>query len=258
VTVRTFCAFAVATLTLTPMAGIAATSPSPGTMRAALADPIDPSYVEADVGAAGTLEGPFDAEAYATYSGLDVQTGQAMVRSLQRNGFVGGYGRQWYQPRGSGYLGELVMVFTRSSGASSIANASKIRYQQDAGFQSLVEPHLNLGSFGVTEVSAGYHWTAVLFEKGNNLFAISQGSIGDFMTSQALAQARRAYAFAPSTIAGSAPSSAQAGFARYLRLIAAAGVMLLLAIAAVVATIVVLVRTRRPGPGAAARSQPKA
>ena len=254
--VRTLCVLAVAVVAVTPMVVLATTSPSPATLRAALADPIEPSYVEADVAAAGTLEGPFDAEAYAAYSGLDVQTGQAMVRSLQRNGFVGGYGRQWYQPRGSEYLGELVMVFTRSSGASSIANASKIRYQQDAGFQSLVEPHLNKGSFGVTEVSAGYHWTAVIFEKGNNLFAIAQGSIGDFMTDQALAQARRAYAFAPSSIGGSAPSGDRFGFGQYLRLIAAAGVMLLLAIAAVVATIVV-VRTQRPGPAAAARPQPK-
>jgi hypothetical protein len=226
-------------------------------MRAALADPIDPSFVEADVGAAGTLEGPFDAEAYANYSGLDVQTSQALVRSLQRNGFAGGYARQWYKPRASEYLGELVMVFTRSLGASSIASASKIRYRQDQGFQSLVEADLNNGSFGVTEISEGYHWTAVIFQKGNNLFAITQGSTGDFMTDQALAQARRAYAFAPSTISGSPPSTGRVDFAQYLRLIAAAGLMLLLAIAAVVATIVVLVRTQRSGLEAAARTQPK-
>ena len=255
--VRTFCACAVAALALMPVAGVAATSPGPGTMRAALADPIDPSFVEADVGASGTLEGPFDAEAYANYSGLDVQTSEAMVRSLQRNGFVGGYGRQWYKPGASEYLGELVMVFTRSSGASSIASGSKIRYQQDQGFRSLVETHLSKGAYGITETSGGYRWTAVIFLKGSNLFAISQGSADDFMTHQALAQAQRAYAFAPSSITVPAQTSARSGLAQYLRLIAAAGVTLLLAIAAVAAVIVLLVRGPRSRPGAAVESQPK-
>jgi hypothetical protein len=257
VIVRIVCALAVAGLAMTPIAAAAASAPSPGTLRAALAAPLDGSFVEADVGTAGTLEGPFDAEGYASYSDLDVQTGQAMVKSLQRNGFVGGYGREWYKPRASEYLGELVMVFTRSSGASSIANASKIRYQQDQGFQSLVEPHLNKDSFGVTEISAGYHWTAVIFEKGNNLFAIGQGSTADFMTDAALAQARRAYDFAPSSIGPSAHSSPPPGLAHGFRLIAAVGLMLVLAAATVAAVIVFVVRTPRPRPPIPAESQPK-
>ncbi len=255
--VRGLCALAVAALAMTPIAAAAASAPSPGTLRAALAAPLDRSFVEADVGTAGTLEGPFDAEAYASYSDLDVQTGQAMVKSLQRNGFVGGYGRQWYKPRASEYLGELVMVFTRSSGASSIANASKIRYQQDQGFQSMVEPHLNKDSFGVTEISAGYHWTAVIFEKGNNLFAIGQGSTADFMTDAALAQARRAYASAPSSIGAPAQSGTPTGLAQYTRLIAAVGAMMLLVAATVAAVIVFVVRTPRPGAPVPVESQTK-
>jgi len=213
---RTVCALAVAALAMTPIAALAATSPSPATLRAALADPIDRNFIEADVGTAGTLEGPFDAESYVSYfelAGLDVQTGQSLVRSLHSNGFVGGYGRQWYQPRATEYLGELVMGFTKSSGASSIASASKIRYEQDQGFQSFVEPHLSKGSFAVTEASGGYQWTAVIFLKGNNLFAVVQGSTGDFMTDQALAQARRAFDFAPSTIGPPAQSSLPSGLA---------------------------------------------
>jgi hypothetical protein len=251
VSVRTVCALSVAALAMAPIAALAAASPSPETMRAALADPLDGSFVEAEVGAAGTLEGPFDAESYASYyelAGMDAQTGQSLVRSLHSNGFVGGYARQWYQRRGSQYLGELVMGFAKSSGASSIASASKIRYQQDQGFQSFVEPHLNKGSFAVTDVSGGYQWTLVIFQKGNNLFAVVQGSTGGFMTDQALAQARRAYDFAPSSIATPAQSIAPASFAQGLRLIAAVGVMMLLAVATVVAVIVFVVRTPRPRP----------
>jgi hypothetical protein len=251
VIVRWFCALAVAALAMAPIAALAATSPSPATLRAALADPIDRNFIEADVGAAGTLEGPFDAESYANYYKLSAQggqTGQAMVRILESNGFVGGYGRQWYQPRATEYLGELVMGFTRSSGASSIASASKIRYGQDQGFQSFVEPHLSKGSFAVTEASGGYQWTAVIFLKGNNLFAVVQGSTGDFMTDQTLAQARRAYDFAPSSIGASAQSSSPTSLAQGFRLIAAVGLILLLIVATVAAVIVFVVRTPRPRP----------
>jgi hypothetical protein len=257
---RIVCALAVAALAMTPIAALAATSPSPATLRAALADPIDRNFIEADVGAAGTLEGPFDAESYVSYfelAGLDVQTGQSLVRSLHNNGFVGGYGRQWYQPRATEYLGELVMGFTRSSGASSIASASKIRYGQDQGFQSFVEPHLSKGSFAVTEASGGYQWTAVIFLKGNNLFAVVQGSTGDFMTDQTLAQARRAYDFAPSSIGASTQASSPTGLAQGFRLIAAVGLILLLIVATVVAVIVFVVRTPRPRPPIPVESQPK-
>jgi hypothetical protein len=258
--VRALGALAVAVLAMTPIEAAAASSPSPDKLHAALAEPLDRSFIEADVGAAGTLEGPFDAESYANYSelsGLDAQTSQSMVRSLQRNGFVGGYARQWYKPRASEFLGELVMVFTRSSGASSIANASKIRYQQDQGFQSLVEPHLNTGSYGLTAVSAGYRWTTVIFQKGSDLFAVTQGSADDFMTAEALVQARRAYDFAPSSIAVSAQSSARAGFWQYVRLVAVFGLMLLLAVATVLAVIVFVVQAPRPGPAVPVESQRK-
>jgi hypothetical protein len=260
VIVRWLCALAVAALAMAPIEAVAATSPSPATLRAALADPIDRNFIEADVGAAGTLEGPFDAESYANYYKLSAQggqTGQAMVRTLESNGFAGGYARQWYLPGASEYLGELVMVFKRSSGASSIASGSKIRYQQDQGFQSLIETHLSKGSFAVTEASGGYQWTAVIFLKGNSLFALVQGSTGDFMTDQALVQARRAYDFAPSSIGASALSSSPTGLAQGFRLIAAVGLMLLLIVATVVAVIVFVVRTPRPQPPIPLESQPK-
>jgi hypothetical protein len=251
VIVLRLCALAIAALAMTPIAALAATSPSPATLRAALADPIDRNFIEADVGAAGTLEGPFDAESYASYNelgGLDVQTAQGLVRSLHSNGFVAGYGREWYQPRATAFLGELIMGFTGSSGASSIASASKIRYGQDHGFQSFVEPNLSKGAYAVTETTAGYQWTVVIFLKGSNLFAVSQGSTDGFMTDQTLAQARRAYEFAPSSIGAPAQSNSPTGLARGFRLIAAAGLMLLLAAATVVAVIVFVVRTPRPQP----------
>lgn len=246
--VRTLSVFAIGALALAPIAASAAATPSPETMRAALADPIDKSFIEADIGAAGTLEGPFDADSYGKYfelSGTDESTAQSLVRSLHSNGFVGGYGRQWYQPRGAlEYLGELIMVFNNSSGASSIALASKMRYQQDRGFQSLVEPRLSKGSFGVTESSGGYSWTIVIFQKGSNLFAVARGSDVSNRTDEALAQARRAYAVAPSSVGGLAAPDQRAGMSQSFRLLAVVGLMLLLAVATLVAVIVLVPRAR--------------
>jgi len=68
------------------------------------------------------------------------------------------------------------------------------------------------------------------------------------MKDQTLAQARRAYDFAPSSIGASAQSSTPIGLAQGFRLIAALGLMLLLAVATVVAVIVFVVRTPRPRP----------
>ena len=241
--VRTFSAVAIGALALAPITASAAATPSPETMRAALADPIDNGFIEADIGAAGTLEGPFDADSYGKYfelSGTDEATAQSLVRSLQSNHFARGYGRQWYKRQASEFLGELIMVFDKSSGASSIALASKMRYQQDKGFQSLVEPRLRKGSFGVTESSGGYSWTIVIFQKGANLFAVARGSNLSFRTDEALAQAHRAYDVAPSDIATAQPSLL-AGVTQPLRLIVVLGLMLLLAIATVVAILVLVV-----------------
>ncbi len=241
--VRTFSALAIGALALTPITASAGASPSPETMRAALADPIERSFIEVDIAQPGTLEGPFDAQAYADYyklAGEDQQTGGSLVRRLKSYGFVSGYGRQWYQQRTSEYLGEIVMVFTATSGASALASSSKIQYQQHIGFQSLVDPHLSKASFAVTDKSGGYSWTIVIFQKGANLFAVARGSNLSFRTDEALAQAHRAYDVAPSDIAIAQPSLL-AGVTQPLRLIVVLGLMLLLAIATVVAVLVLVV-----------------
>jgi hypothetical protein len=259
--VRVVFAVAAATLALPPAAGWAATVPSPATLRATLADPVEANFVEAEVGTQGSLEGPFDANAYADYyrsfgtSETDIQRG---LQFLKRDGFVGGYARQWYQLRSQSVMGELVMVFGSNGGAAASEQASKQRYAQDSSFGSFIDSsQFGKNSFAATLTSYGYDWTVILFAKGNGLFAVSRASSSDYMTSQALAQAQRAFTVAPSTIAVSAQSSAHAGFAQGFRLIAAVGVMMLLAVATVVAVIVFVVRTPRPRPAVPVELQSK-
>jgi len=262
VIVRGLCAAAAAALAVTPVTVSAATAPSPAALRAALADPLEASFVEAEIGTQGTLEGPFDLKAYLDYYRLsgtnesDIQHGAAY---LTRDGFVGGYGRQWYRPRSTDVMGELVLVFGSNAGASSSEQASKLRYQQDAGFQQAVDSSgLGKTSFASTLTSGGYDWTVIMFVKGNGLFAVARASVTDYRTPAALAQAQRAYAVAPSTIQLPGQQGPVAGIAQYARLAGMLALMLLLVIATVVAIVVYVVRAprRHPAPATSAEIKP--
>ncbi|TMF28019.1 MAG: hypothetical protein E6I29_10590, partial [Chloroflexi bacterium] len=50
---------------IAPVAVSAASTPSPATVRAAVADPVETGFLEFLEGASGSLEGPFDATTYA-------------------------------------------------------------------------------------------------------------------------------------------------------------------------------------------------
>ena len=260
-TVRPVCLIAVALLLAAPLRASAATAPSPETLRAALADPVDQTFVEAEVGTQGTLEGPFDANAYADYwrsSGSSETDIKRMLQYLARDGFVGGYARQWYRPRAADFLGELVMVFSNKSGALASEKASKLRYQEDNGFESSVDSGLSGDSFAGKLTTSGYEWTVVMFVKGNALFAVTRGSDSDHMTAGALAQARHAYAVAPSSIAVTGRPDLATGVSQYGRLLLIVGLIILLAIATIVAVVVFAVRKphARPAVPSEVRSKP--
>ncbi|HET7419715.1 MAG TPA: hypothetical protein VFL27_05000 [Candidatus Dormibacteraeota bacterium] len=239
---------------LLPGVASAATAPDPAQLRAALADPVESNFIEAEVGTQGTLEGPFDINTYSDYyrlTGASDADVKLLQQHLQRDGFAGGYGREWYRAHTTDLMGELVMVFRDAAGASASEQASKLRTGEDQQFESFVDVSgLGAHSFAATINSTyGYRFTEVAFVKGNGLFAVSRGSVTGYQTAAAMVQARRVYANAPSSIAvpgEQAPSAAIVSGARLaliLFLIAA------LAVAAIVSMVVVL----RPGARAAAR-----
>jgi len=183
---------------IAPAAAAAAELPNPSTLRASLADPIDKQFVEVDRGTPNTLEGPFDAKAYAAYyQATDPQERQRIIDVLNENGFISGYGREWYRPRTDIWLGEVVLVFTKPDGAAAAASSSKIRYEQSKGFQSFVGAGSIPAAFAVTVNGNGFDWTVVVFPKGNDIFAVAGGSPSDYMTSAVVAQAQKQYAQAP-------------------------------------------------------------
>jgi len=240
---------ALACMALQSMAVAAATAPDPAVLRAALADPLESNFVEAEVGTQGTLEGPFDANAYVDYfrgsgsSEADLQRG---LEYLKRDGFVGGYGRQWYRPRSSDLMGEIVMVFSANSGATSSLQASKLRYGQDSTFQSFVDSGLGKDSFAATLDGYGYRWTVIIFVKGNDMFAVSRASQVDYRTETAVAQARRAYDTAPASIRVPGQSRSVTGAAAASRLALTLALILLLMGGAIVSLVVVLRPADRP------------
>jgi len=82
------------TAALAPMASAGAPSPSP-TLGTVLAPPPSSDYVEADATSQSVMEGAFNAQEYSSKTNA---ARQAQVQaSLERNGFVGGFGRTWVQ-----------------------------------------------------------------------------------------------------------------------------------------------------------------
>jgi hypothetical protein len=214
---RRLCAAAVAALGLMPIIPAVAASPGPSALPSALADPVESGFMEVDQGTSNTLEGYFDASAYARSLAADGTTQQQIVDYLNQYGFVTGYGRDWYLPRRSDWLDEIVMVFNDRSGAAGVASSSKINYARGQYFGSFIDVSRIPNAYGLTETINGFHWTIVTFTKGNDLFSIARGSDSDFMTDQAVTQADKAYAVAPNGTALAGQVVPTSGFSQYVR-----------------------------------------
>ena len=220
-----------AMVALVPTAGLAGGTPSPSTLRSTLADPIDAAYVEADQGAPNTIEGPFDATRYADYAALtDPQYRQRALDGLKRNGFIAGYGREWYLPGTGNLLSEIVLAFANSSGAAAATAESKVNYSASKAITTFIDPAGVPNAFALTYRGADrFEWTIVIFTKGNDVFGVTGGSDSDYLTGDVEAQARRAFAFAPADTLTASKPAATPGFAVSLVLVTAVIGLLLLA-----------------------------
>ncbi|HET9780472.1 MAG TPA: hypothetical protein VFR33_01730 [Candidatus Dormibacteraeota bacterium] len=239
---------AVGALALSAIIQATAATPGPAALRSNLAEPVEPGFVEVDQGSSGTLEGPFDSYMYAASLTTDANVRQQITDGLDQGGFVTGYGREWYFPKQSDWLGELVMVFYRASGASSVASTTKINYARDPGFQSFIDLPQIPNSYGLTEIIDGFHWTVVDFRKGNDFYSVARGSNSDFMTTRAIAQAEKAYAVAPAATELLAPTPAPSAWTRYSHLFVVGSLMFGFGVAvSVIAVVYVIASRRRPG-----------
>jgi hypothetical protein len=252
---------AAAALSFTGVAPAVASSASTintAGLRGAMADPVESDFVESLARASGTLTGPFDAKTYADTSGSDANSRSTILRALQDYGFASGYGRDWSKPRLSDKMEELLMVFGGDWGAATTAGTSKTSYSKDEHFRTFFDPQVNADAYGVTEDDGGYYWSVVVFTKGNAMFAIERGSATAYPTTQSIAQAQKAFAFAPNSIDVPPPAAVGPGFLPNFRLLAiGASVLALLSACAIGVGIFVLVRSGSPRiPAAGAEPKP--
>lgn len=233
-------------IALQPLTALASDTPTLEALRAILADPTSSDYVEVDQGTPNALVGPFDARTYADSFQTDSKTSDALVDSLNKEGFLAGYARSWYKPGTQIYMGAAVFAFHANAGARSALRASKLQYATGAGFKSFLDSSSIPQSFALTDSGPdGFNWTVVLFTKGNDMFAILAGSATGYTSADALTQAKAEYVFAPASTFAGTPAVLAAGHAFGKALLVSLVLMAML-VAAVVGSILVVLNARKP------------
>jgi len=195
-------------LSMAPAAAHAAgPSPDPVALQKMLVNAPDSGWIES-VPAPNTLEGAFDAQTFATDVYDDAQTRTDVTLHLQNYGFLGGYGRSFYKASRKAWIEEDVKSFDTKAGAVAFWTWMKSWLPEGADTTTpLVDTSKIPNSFGTEWLLAGFHATDTLFTKGAYMYDIVVGSDTDYVRTDALAQARSAFEFAP---AGDAPVYQQA------------------------------------------------
>ena len=242
----TVLAAAVAAMALLPANAMAASpSPSPS-LDSVLASPVAQGFVEISPGQG--IEGPITAQQIATAGTNPNQDEQA----LTGDGFVGGYGRTWFDQVNKHELQELVIAFRGGAGAAKWLGTSESTDRANQYFIHTVP----VG--GITSTYYGVHLAdppqsayvdIIAFVKGNDYFLIAAASTKDDLDTSTAVQAKGQYDFAPSSTIPPSEWPEHPGnvFARAVMLVSGLGseaiVIVLLIALAVLA--IILIR-RRP------------
>jgi hypothetical protein len=245
---RLACFAAAALIGLLPLtAGAETPSPSPS-LDTILARPPAADFVELTSTA---FDGHFTAHDYATLAGTSKTA--AIENTLNREGFVDGFGHTWIQRSTNHVLLEAVLAFTGGRGAKRWLLAAEAGDKSDPSYVK-ADTADGLGTYygGHFSFSAsGTLGDVFSFVRGNDVFIVSAVSQKDDVLSLASTQARAQYDAAPdSTIPSSQwPENATTGSPAF-QLGAAVGLVLAVVfVGAVIALVVVLVvRSRRPAP----------
>jgi hypothetical protein len=243
---RVLYAVAGAVLAILPVVAAAAPSPSPTLDRVLAAAPTS-DYVEADATASGVIEGPFDAHHYAATS----TTNAAQIQvTLERDGFVGGYGRTWIQRASQHVLVEAVIAFTGGDGAKKWLAASELADKADPNYQHPVSITGIDSYYGAHfyYTSSKAYGDGFAFVKGNDFFFIIAVSAKNDTAPIATTQTTAQYNFAPSdTIPSSQwPENASRSVTFNVGFLIVPIIVVILLIALV--ALVVMRRSRRAAP----------
>jgi hypothetical protein len=180
------------TAAFAPVTTAASPSPSP-TLSDVLAPAPSPDYVEADATSQSLMEGAFNAQGYAskTSGGHDVQV------TLERNGFIGGFGRTWVQRGTQHVLIEAVLAFDGARDAKKWLTAVQLKDKSDLRYlHPLSYPGLG-DYYGAHLVGDGVVTDTFGMVKGNDYFWVIAISRQDDLGSTAATQAKAVHDFAP-------------------------------------------------------------
>ena len=199
---------AAAGMALTPLAAAAATpSPSPS-LDTILAKP-PAGYTELT---SSPFHGEFTASQYAS-QGTDASKRSQVEATLNREGFVDGYGNTWVSTAAGHVLIEVTIAFTGGRGARNWLTAAEAGDKSDASYShpdtmSGIDPYYGEHVFDKSNNTAA---DAFSFVKGNDVFLVLVASGSDNNLALAMSQTTAQFGAAPdSTIPSSQwPENAQ-------------------------------------------------
>ncbi|HEV2141066.1 MAG TPA: hypothetical protein VGT01_07720 [Candidatus Dormibacteraeota bacterium] len=248
---RSFLAFAVGALLVMPLAAEAAPTPSPS-LDTVLVKPPAIDFNELTTSA---FNGLFTAHDFATLNGNNSAAIQT-ENTLNRDGFVQGYGKTWTQASSGHGLIEAVMAFAGGQGAKNALRSLETGDKSDASYTGAdtvagVNPYYGAHFVDPTH---GLIEDAFGFVKGNDVFAVLFVSSKDDVADLAATQTKLQYDSAPGSTIPSWqwPENTSGGSAAFQLGAITAGVLIALLIVGVVGVVVGLVlRTRRRAPAVA-------
>lgn len=192
--IRTTVALLAAASLLPVAAASAAPMPKPH-LSQVLAEPPATGYEELASNVPGVLEGPFSAGDYGAIAGVYAYS---TIRTLEKDGFVGGYGRAWVQQSPRRLLVEIVVAFTGGTGARNWLQQSEQADLADPTFQHTISVDGIDVYYGARmSDSASYFADNFVFVKGNDGFLASTMSSADDLGDSAATQAKVQYRHAP-------------------------------------------------------------
>ena len=174
---------------------LAAPSPSP-TLDGILLSPPGSGFVEAKA-TAGIFEGPFDAAGYADIT--STANTAAAKATLQRDGFLSGYGRTWVSQATHHLYVEAVMAFDGAKGAKAWLGQSEVADKAETTYQHPLTL-TGVGSYygaRLVDTPNSIYADAYVFVKGNDTYLVSTVSTKDDLATTAATQAKRQYDSAP-------------------------------------------------------------
>lgn len=206
---------AACTLALQPLGALASPIPSPP-LSGILAPAPSADYVESDPTVPGVFEGPFDATTYVAKTGSANAT--AIQQTLERDGFVDGYGRTWIQKVSRHVLLEYAMAFGDGAGAKKWLASAQLADKADPNYQhaiSLTGIDAYYGAHFFYSSNQAYG-DGFAFVKGNDFFTLifvsSKDDLGNAAANQTEVQFDRApaYTIPPVSASSSGDSFAHA------------------------------------------------